>query len=286
MQNIKLIFLSLAVVLLLASCGDPVPTDYIEEIYVEAYLLVGEPIQNIVVAKTQPLTSTFDYSKSLYRDATVVIKGDGREFNLKIDASGTDGFYYEDKDYLVKENTIYTLEITTPDGKVVSGKTTTPQDISWIDRVPKPLQFPKDTLDPETSDPISWTKSKDVDYYLISVKCLDTLDYGKYLDDVPDTEMNRPIERPWTDNEGYFNDITNWGFIPNTNSKIVWAIFKWFGPHETAVYAPDKNFRDWFIQNQWFGRYDENLTSVNGAIGVFGSAAVIRDTTFLLKNQP
>ncbi len=285
MQTIKYILITISLALILISCGDDVPTDYKEEIFVEAYLLVGEPIQNIVVAKTQPVTSTFDYEKSLMRDAQVIIKTKDKVLPLTIASSGEQGFYYEDSNYLIEENTEYTLEITTADGKVISGITTTPQKIEWIDRIPDPLQYPIDSLNPPTSDPISWTGSKGIDYYIISVNCLDTLEYGIYFDDVPDEELNRRIERPWTNDEDFY-DIANFGFIPNTETKIVWAIFKWFGKSETVVYAPDNNFRDWFIQNQWFNSYDENLSSVDGAIGVFGSAAVIRDTSFVLKNQP
>ncbi len=284
MKTINNLILSLTLMLILSSCGDDVPTDYIEEIYVEGFLLVGEPIRNIVVAKTQPVTSEYNFANSLYRDAKVIIKGDGREFPLSIADSGEEGFYYEDQSYLVKENTEYNIQIETKDGKLITGETLTPYDFDWVERVPKPLQYPFDTLKPPTSDPIIWTESEGIDYYLISIKCLDTLEYGKYLENVEDTELNRRIERPWTEDEDFL-DHTNWGLIPNTESKIVWGVFKWFGRQETAVYAPDENFRNWFIQNQWFASYDENLSSIEGGIGAFGSAAVIRDTTFLIKNQ-
>ncbi len=286
MKNIFYILISLSALILLNSCGDDIPTDYVEEVYVEGYMLVGEPIRNIVVAKTQPVTVKYNQENALYRDAQVVIKGDGREFPLKIESSGVTGFYAEDQDYLVKAKTEYTLEISTPDGKFITGFTTTPETIEWVSDMPKPLQFPKDSLNPSNSDPIEWTKAEGVDYYLISVKALDTLEYGKYLDDVPDSELNRRIERPWTDDDGYFYDTSMWAFIANTKTSIVWAIFKWFGDQETTVFAPDSNYRKWF-QQQWTGsRYDENLSSIKGGIGVFGSASLIRDTTFLIKNQP
>ena len=48
---IILIPLALQLILVLSGCEDPVPNDYIPENYVEAYLLVGEPIKNIIVMK-------------------------------------------------------------------------------------------------------------------------------------------------------------------------------------------------------------------------------------------
>ena len=91
--------------------------------------------------------------------------------------------------------------------------------------------------------------------------------------------------------EEYYYEISTSNLIANTETPIVWLAFKWFGLNEIAVYAPDKNYLDWFLQMvSWDGSsyHDPNLDSVEGegAIGVFGSAAVIKGNMFLLKNQP
>jgi hypothetical protein len=52
------------------------------------------------------------------------------------------------------------------------------------------------------------------------------------------------------------------------------------------VYVPDWNFLRWFLQAQTKGEADPLLSSVDGAIGYFGSASSIKFDFFLLKNQP
>jgi len=66
----------------------------------------------------------------------------------------------------------------------------------------------------------------------------------------------------------------------------VWSAFKWFGLHEVAVMAADWNLVRWYLQNVGVNAVNPLLGSVEGGIGVVGSAYAIRDTFFLLKNQP
>ena len=67
---------------------------------------------------------------------------------------------------------------------------------------------------------------------------------------------------------------------------IIWNFFKWFGMHEVSIYAPDENFLNWALQYFINSNYDSRHNSINGGIGVFGSASVVRDTSFIIKNQP
>jgi len=273
--------------MLINACEDVIPSDYIEQKFVEAYLIVDEPIRNIVLMNTQPVNKKFEYSSSLIRNAEVKIIGDGKEFVLSIDTAGEQGYYYSDSTYLVKPNMQYKLEIRIP-GYVdlISAETTTPARFKYIRTSDDILYYPKDTIKLPALDSfkLEWEKVPGISFFILNLKCLDTLEYGKYL--VPQTdEKNRRIEKPWNE-DWMFKETTNLGLIPNTKTPVVWMSFKWYGKHYVSIFAPDTNYLKWFIQNTIKNQYDPLLSNMKNAMGVFGSASAARDTFFLVKNQP
>lgn len=294
----KKIFLTVTfIILLFVGCEDPVPTDYEPENYLEAALVVGQPIDNIVLMRTQPIQDTFNYESSLIRDAEVVISGDGKEFKLSIDVNGTRG-YYLNENYIVKGNTKYNINVTLPGGSTITGSTLTPDTVEWVRDVPNMIQYPKDTVNKPSNDTLIWEgiptpinlngDLKD-GFWGISVKALDTLEYGTYLDTVPNKEKNRRLFRRNSnpDNDWRYKELSQWGLIPSKKTPVVWSYFKWYGLHEVSIYNLDNNYLNWVLQKISQSEYDERLSSVKGdGIGVFGSMNAIRDTFFLIKNQP
>lgn len=290
-QNFKIQFLlslSLLIFILgLNSCEDPVPTDYKQDVFIEAYLLVDEPIRNILIRTTIPITDSVAYDFGIVRDAKVKIIGDGREFDLSINQNDNNGYFYTDTTYLIKSDVKYRLEIDFADGSRVVAETITPNRTEWIKKSNGFVQYPKDTLNLPATDTIAWKSAIGQSFYMLSVRCLDTLEYGKYLNP-PTDELNRRVYRPFGNNNNNVNrEYTQFAFIPNTRTSVVWNTFRFFGKHEVAIYTTDWNMTRWFIQVQANRDYSPLLGSVEGkAIGVFGSAAAIRDTFILLKNQP
>jgi|YNPBryulayer2012_1023412.scaffolds.fasta_scaffold08962_2 hypothetical protein len=280
----KKIFI-LVLLVILSACGDDIPTDYKPENVLEAILLVGEPIQNIAVLQTQPVTAKYNQYKAFIKDAEVKVIGDGQIFPLVFNFDTLKpGYFYPDKNYLIKPATEYRVEVRLKDGTLLTGTTTTPTEISWQTRVKKQLQYPKDTINLPQSDTISWTWANGYDYYIIAITCLDTLEYGKYLTP-PTAEKNRRVYNPFIRDFRY-KEQSGSGLLPATKTRIVWSAFKWFGLHEVAVMAADWNLVRWYLQNVGVNAVNPLLGSVEGGIGVVGSAYAIRDTFFLLKNQP
>ncbi|MCX7909489.1 MAG: DUF4249 domain-containing protein [Ignavibacteria bacterium] len=279
--------------LLIIGCEDAPPTDYIPQYYVEAFLIVDEPFERIKILRTQPLTDTFDFSKAFVKNADVSIKYNGKEIKLLVNDSGDAKnwcYYYPDTSLKVLPTTTYYLEIVTPDGKTITSSTTTPERFEWVLPPPDTIYYPKDTVNFSDKPQISirWKSVKGILYYIVSTKCLDTLEYGKYLFPQSD-EKNRRIYNPWDDNRNrsrYYYDVTNWDAIPNTEYPLYWLIFKWFGKHKIIVYSPDFNFLRWILQQFRGSQINPLLSSVSGAIGVFGSASKVEKDVFLVKNQP
>ncbi len=279
-------FLMIAVVAaFICSCEDDIPMDYKPENIVEAILIVGEPIQNIKVLKSQPLYHNYNYYKSFIKDAEVIISGDGMQFRLLFNSdTAHPEYYFPDKSYLVKPATKYEIEVRLSDGKILTGETTTPMASSWLTKPKKFVQYPLDTLKLPSRDSISWQRVPGYDFYIVASICLDTLEYGKYLSN-PTDEKNRRVYNPFA-SDRFYRELSTTSLVPSTQVPIVWPAFKWFGLHEVVIYTPDWNFTRWLLQNVATNSVNPLLGSIEGGVGVFGSASALRDTSFLMKNQP
>lgn len=271
----------------LLGCEDSPILDYEPKYVVEAFLLIDHPIENIYIYISQPITDTFRYENSLVSDATVTLYAGSRSYSLTFDA--TRGYCYPDTTVRIASGIEYTLEITFPDGKRAYGTTRTPERIYWIQPPKDRLQYPKDPLNYTFPDSlkVEWSLPDSLpEGFIVSYRCLDTLNYGKYLSP-PTEEKNERVESVFANFDQFPAETNQWGFIAANWMPIVWYGFKWYGLHEIAVYNPDQNFINWYKLTRFSGsspRYNPLLGSVHGdAIGVVGSAAVIRDTTFIIK---
>ena len=270
-------------------CEDLPPNSYLPEPFVEAYLIVDEPIEGLRIHISQSVTDTFRSESGVVDNATVEITSGDRVYPLVyrvVDGRGE--YHLPDTTVLVEPTTRYDLKIRLDDGTLITGTTTTPARIQWIRAPDSVLRYPKDTINlPKDSVRISWTPAPGLSEYIIGVTCLDTLDYGRYLEP-PVEERNRRIERFFEQGAPRYNDAGRIGFTQGTEVPVTWFAFKWFGRHDIAAYAPDRNMNNWFKLTHFSQnpQYNPLYGSVNGGIGVFGSASVARREIFLYKNQP
>ncbi|GAB1373018.1 hypothetical protein MASR1M45_30820 [Candidatus Kapaibacterium sp.] len=170
-----------------------------------------------------------------------------------------------------------------PNGKTITGSTVTPPTTEWSFLPKELLQYPVDTLKLPATDSIGWKRVQGFEFYLVSVKNLDTANYGIYLNP-PTEELNRRVFTPFG-GERRFRETAVITPVANNKTSVVWNVFRWFGKHELAVYVPDWNYLRWYLQAQTKGEADPLLTSIEGGIGYFGSASILRYNFFLLKNQ-
>jgi hypothetical protein len=297
-NNISIVILITLISVILGSCEDPVPyDDYIPRKIIESYLLVGQPIEDVSVTKTQPLNIAFNTNKSRKEGAELVesffieeLASDGKVVkSLQLEKDST-LWHAIDRTYLVKAETKYKLRIKFKDGDSATGETTTPQQISWNPKyqIKKFVQFPLDTINLPSTDTLGWSSVPNVGFYLIGILNLDTLEYGKYLNP-PFEQKNRRITGGGR-GDNFFKEASTNVLIANTKSSVVWRAFKWYGKHEVAMYAPDFNMIRWFLANRGSRDYNPLLGSLNSnnenTFGFFASASVVRDTFVLVKNQP
>lgn len=289
-STLQRVMLSIALLLGLglSSCVDNNLAEYKPETVVEAYLIVNESIENIRVMKTQPLNASFNFDDYDVKNATVQIIGDGQTFDLQYDNENNTGYFYADKEYKVKPNVEYSLNIKMPDGTIITGKTMTPAQTKWNKKLPSKMQFPVDSTNQVGKDFLSWDKANMASNYYLTVACMDTLEYGKYLDP-PTDEKNRrtcTIANKFGKNSKKdFNEYVTTVFLRSNAAPVIWSLFRWYGKHALSVYALDDKMMKWMLQNHNQKDLDERLSTIDNAIGCFGSASVIRDTVFIIKNQ-
>jgi hypothetical protein len=287
----KTSFLLTALLLLTAivGCGDAAPTEYIPQSIVQGYLIVGEPIRGIQVMRSQAVTDTFRYEQSGITDADVKIASNGRTFQLQYRPGTVGEYFLPNTEELVEPTTRYDLTVTLSDGTTMTGTTFTPARIAWTLAPKDTVQYPhEDSLNVVLPDSmkLSWNEVPNVTEYPISVRCLDTVEYGRYLTG-DSTEKNGRIDREIDRNDPRYDDLSRWGFLQGTTTPISWFAFKWYGRQEVSIWAPDQNFLKWFKFLQ-FGsnqQYEPQQGSIKGGVGVFGSVSVARKEVFLKKGR-
>ncbi len=289
--------------ILLISCEDPVPYDYTPENILQAFLIVGDPIEDILLFKSQPINKTFEIENAVIDNAEITIKYSA--FDLaQLDFTFQEEFrleyrkdkglkYVDNSGHIVQKLSRYEILIKLPDNSTIEAMTITPDSLIWKDAIAaNNVQYPIDSINFSTSDelliwePVSaLTSAQTNGYYHLQVKNLDTTEYGIYLDPPDPEKMNRRITRDHRPDWRY-NETSSSNYIPSTNTSVVWNIFKWYGRHEITIYSMDFNWSRALLQQLASSAYDPLLSSLEGnGIGTFASACAIRDTFFLVKNQ-
>lgn len=291
-KNIKLLLAIIAIAVLSSSCEDPIPTDYTEELVIEGFAVVDEPLANIRVMRTLPIGDTFSFAKAGLSDAAVRVYANDVEIAMVYVPDTLGGTYRaRDTSYRVLPNTTYLIRVDAL-GKTLEATTTTPVQLEWIRRGPRLVQFPHpDSLLFPGGDSlvISWKPVPKTEFYIIGLECKDTLGYGQYLTPATvDTNSRTPRPKPdFFNRDGTLvaNERIIFGGTLFTASQTVWGATRWHGLHELKVYAPNKEFLEWFYQVGSGRRssYDYRLSNIKGGLGVWGAASVIKTEKFILK---
>ena len=295
-------YILITLLILLVSCEDPIPFEYIPENVLQAYLIVGNPIDDVLLYKSQAINSTFNLEDAIIKDAKIKIKYSEfdttkfefvfkEEFDLKYSGNSTLK-YKSSNGHIVQKLSQYDIEIILSDESKITATTITPDSLTWENKLGSIIQYPIDSINYSTSeDFLAWKPNSEYTtiqtngFYHLQVRSLDTAEYGIYLDPADPSKMNRRIERDFREDWSY-NEISSNAYIPTTSTPVVWNTFKWYGLHEITIYSMDFNWSKTLLQQLASSSYDPLLNAVEGnGIGTFASACAIRDTFFLLKNQ-
>jgi hypothetical protein len=280
MKHILVLFAFVAELVVVGCVDSVAPADLPPTVVVEGYLYANQPIDSIVLTQTQPIDAYYSDSLSRITGALVTITVDGHAYTL-LEKPGRPGAYtLPAESLIVRSEKQYTLSVHALN-TTVTATTTVPDTFAMTTVSPDTIQWPL-TISTLLGPPLAWTASLNRDAYAISMEALDTLIYqisGK------DTVWNRRVQLP---GQGERRNIRAQQLIryilqlkaPQAN--ITWDLFRWYGKHRLTVLAMDTNFVD-FMQMQSVGgrTYQSQLNHITNGIGVFGSAAVQRQTVYL-----
>lgn len=140
-MNKLILFLLLSTTIFCTSCEEEnLNTFAANQFVVEAFLYAGEPIDDIRIKTTFPLTDIEDTSEPI-NDAMVILKKNGQAYPLI--SSGQEGFYhYPKEDLSVNAGEVFQLEVT-HNGITATAETTVPSPTTGLSLTPNEISLPQ-----------------------------------------------------------------------------------------------------------------------------------------------
>ncbi len=306
-MKLKLVLFS-GLLFLLSACssdlfwGDPQikveNVSYEPKITVEGFIFPGKPVDRIRVFRNFRLDADLNDTELLPRNVVVNVIDDSDKkvhplkLNIPDDISDIQSYYYydENKQLIIEPGKSYTIEVSAiiEDKQLFTRSTTTVPlpGLKIVDINYTSLQFAKQK---ENGDLESFEllieRSPGTDFYVNSVRALDTT----FADFIKNHVVGEFDREDFEEDFDRFSYDTNW--IQNTpltagqsNMRIGWFNFYFYGDYEIIVYAVDRNYKE-FLQTfsrvqEFDGNFHEAKFNFEGdGIGVFGSA--ISDTIYV-----
>ncbi len=284
-----LMFLLIATFL---NCGkNPNTPDYQKEVAVFGFLWGNKPMtadRAIMVAYTQPIDKTYDFSQAAIQDANVTITdiNAGKIYLLK--DSEKPGFYFNNS--LVPQPKMeYVLNIEV-DGKIVTATTTLPPVLSIQ------TNLNPDRVDSMYHDDLSKNNPIFIDcengeqILVVDLYCNESWENAEYIN--PFWGREKPEDAAeYAGDDGNseprhiiasakFKDLLS--FTPHPGKYVIdWysSMIGFFGSYTMQVMAIDDNYYNFININE----YPELQSGVSGGIGVFGSACGETFQLYILK---
>ena len=263
--------LLLVCILLAASCSTT-PTDslgeYTPTLYLEGYLIAGQPVDSIYVGTTTPLLETFAREDVGLPGAIVTLSGEGNQ--RVMDSVG--GGYFSSSDLTVEAGRTYTLTAETSLG-TLTATTTAP--------LPPSVVSTGSVVSSDLGIEVSWLGSTEAGY----ITTRKSVELGESI----------PVEFQFggrrfgggfpggagIDTTGFgarrdsLAQAEQWRFLRDASTTTInFNSFTRFGTYTMLVYTLDSNYGDFLVSSQQDPRLlDEPRFSVQGGIGVLASMA-------------
>lgn len=291
MKRILFKSLFLCSLLSFAACEIYEQDSFTEEYYVEAYLIAGEPLEELRFSTTAPVDESYSFNKVAYKGADVTVYKLG-ENNERLETipfyESRSGRYHPIEDFIVQPRKTYELNIVTQENKKVKASTTIPDTFSVSEIVRERAIY-------ESSEKIqanitrSWYPDRQ-NVFIFSTEALKPEEYAMtpyYHSENSGTRSTNQWVRSEVINEGNF-DINSDGTV---SILYPWEIISWFGPSKATILALDTNVYDYYRSQdvqiggsvQSPGQFDNVISNVEGGKGLFGGIA---QTSFEIYVEP
>lgn len=249
-----------------SSCTDVEEVNLENNFVVEAFLFAGEPVDNIRLKTTFPISSTEDISEAI-NDAAVQLVKDNVSYDLI--SSGDDGYYhYPDTELTIASGDHFRLEINN-NKRLATAQTIVPspptgaeisRDTVLIPRVgltPAGIQMLRDALQGLVLN-VSWSNTNR-DWYYIVVENIET-----EKDPIFPMQIEEALE--------FFRFVSD--PTQNDSQIIIGAGLRNYGTHEVRVYHVNQEYADLFENSDQDSRdLNEPPSNIENALGIFTAFA-------------
>lgn len=254
---------------------------------VESYLVAGSPLPDVLLSRTMPIKEKYSYEEAAINNASVEIRllrpdstiQQRYEYRL-----GDKGLYYAANPPLVKEQRLYQLFITLPNGDSIEAKTYVPGNFDTVNRneLPDEYLYQGDRQIQLKVTPSQYLTDRQT-FYIFTVNAIspDSSELTPFYRDLV-FEQDNALENFSINSSGIINEANYDRNADNTISlKVPWLSFAFYGTNKVIINAIDDNMYD-FLRTQEGqtggpsispGEIQNIRYHVNGGIGIFGSMA-------------
>lgn len=302
--------LVLGLTLIWAGCDASSTSQHEEEIVVEAYLVVDEPLPPIWLSTSIPVNSTFSAEGTALRNANVKVfqlasNGSVAQTFDYVESVDEPGTYLSTTNAVVLGGTTYRLEVDGgPDFEIVTAETTTPAGFELIEPSTDQIEYqdPAQYSMLVTQSTVSYGQN-------VFVFTMETLDptihnlvpiYFKFIFD-KDIEEIDSVE--WSQED--LNDVRVFSSQPVSEGnyevfengtlrvKLPWFAVAFYGPLKVTMTVLDQNLFD-FQRYQQVQQGGSTLSPgeipnvrdhVQNGRGLFGSSARVSHTVTILRES-
>lgn len=304
----KYVFAALFVVVL-AGCDSTQPSDHVEDVIVEAYLIAGEPLPDVWLSRSIPVNDQFDAGRGGFPGAALRIHLLGPDelpeatwtYEPVFGAAGQ--YTPSSSGALVLPGRTYRLEADIPNRDRVTAETTVPGDYQLMDAGPLDLVYRQADQLEFVVTPIAGQGRAPV--YIFSIETLDPRPSNLtplYLDFIYDLGEGDPVVEEDLDptemdavlmnssppiNEGNYEQRPD-GLL---SVRLPWFAVAFYGPTRVVMSALDDNVYD-FVRYQQVqaggstlspGEIPNVLDRVENGRGLFGSLTRVEVTVTIRR---
>lgn len=260
---------------------------YAPQPILSAFLVCGEPIQEVFLERVSSLYKPYDFSQSGIRGAQIVITGMGSRLRL-VDDPLQPGRYIPapGEELIPQPKGYYSIEARTPQGEILTASATVPDTFSAQllyllypdgNRVPV---HDGDTL--HRLLPTLWWEWAPVDSaggYILLAQALSHPDSLLPLD--PDFD-------PSTDSlPDEMKDRSAWWIMRDDQSRVTipWIFFQFAGPYRLTLMAANRDYYLYTLTTMQaqFGYLRFPHTNIRGGLGIFGAISKASYQVFLKR---
>ncbi|MCJ7813487.1 DUF4249 domain-containing protein [bacterium] len=264
-----------AVIYLIHCTQEIISPEFIEEIIVNGYLIVGQGVDSIYVQKTLPIDADYSYDAASVSTDSIFISVDKQRFQLS-EYTDKRGAYFLPKDSLiVTSGKTYNLEVFV-DNKTIRASTMAPGQVHIQSLNADTSYYPYPDQSQGTRIQISWNPAEFTEAYELSV-----------IAHPPYNLVNFGMSRIVEDRLDAFDGDTLKAFPPindfpiskdETSIEISWYMFCYYGDYTIKLYAIDKNLWDMAVSSVLYmyqsSEFEQPIYNVEGGLGIFSAVSV------------